>query len=74
MKAGDLVKFSERSGWMTGIRGKIGVVVAIKQHRPYRPGWRLWSCLIDEELVEGFNLRLDDPSYLERWGVEVICG
>lgn len=79
MRVGDLVKFSNSSGWMPDIRDKIGVVVAINHPRegrgpPPRPWevWREWNCLINGELVEGFTLRLDDPAYLERYGVEVL--
>ena len=75
MRVGDLVKFSNSSGWV-GVRGKIGIVVAINHPRgwPQQGLWREWDCLIDGKVVEGFDVRLDDPGYLERHGVEVICG
>ena len=74
MRVGDLVKFSNSSGWMPDIRDKIGVVVAINHPRgwPQREVWREWDCLINGKLVEGFTLRLDESGYLERYGVEVL--
>lgn len=76
MKVGDLVEFSKGAGWLEELAGKIGVVVAIRQASASisrgRPRWYEWDCLVGGVLQAGFTVRLDDPGYLKRYGVEII--
>lgn len=73
MQVGDLVEFSEGAGWLKELEGQIGVVVAIRQAPALAPGrWHEWDCLINGVLEAGFSVRLDDPGYLKRYGVEVL--
>ena len=73
MQVGNLVEFSDGFGWLKEIAGKIGVVVAIRQSpAPRESRLHEWDCLVDGELFEGFTVRLDDPGYLKRYGVEIL--
>ena len=73
MQVGDLVEFSEGAGWMKELEGQVGVVVAIRQAPAKRDGrWHEWDCLVGGKLQAGFYVRLDDPGYLERYGVEIL--
>lgn len=76
MQVGDLVEFSKGAGWLKEIEGQIGIVVAIRQASASisrgRPRWYEWDCLVGEVLQAGFIVRLDDPGYLERYGVEIL--
>ena len=70
MQVGDLVEFSEGAGWMKELEGQVGIVVAIRPSA--RSRWYQWDCLINGVLQESFSVRLDDPGYLKRYGVEVL--
>lgn len=76
MQVGDLIEFSDGFGWLKEIEGQVGIVVAIRQASASisrrRPGWWEWDCLVGGELQAGFTVRLDDPGYLKRYGVEVL--
>ena len=73
MQVGDLVEFSKDAGWMKELEGQVGVVVAIRQTPAKRDGrWHEWDCLVGGVLEAGFYVRLDDPGYLKRYGVEIL--
>ena len=73
MQVGDLVEFSEGAGWLKELEGQVGVVVAIRPVQiPRKPLWHEWDCLVGGELQASFSVRLDDPGYLERYGVKVL--
>ena len=73
MQVGDLVKFSEGAAWLEELEGQVGIVVEIRQ-APAQAGrrWHEWDCHINGVLQAGFYVRLDDPGYLKRYGVEVL--
>jgi hypothetical protein len=73
MLVGDLVKFSKGAGWLKELEGQVGVVVAIRPVQiPRKQLWHEWDCLVGGVLEAGFSVRLDDPGYLERYGVKVL--
>ena len=73
MQVGDLVEFSEGAGWMKELEGQVGIVVAMRQApAPRESRWHEWDCLVGGKLQAGFYVRLDDPGYLKRYGVEVL--
>jgi len=72
MQVGDLIKFLEDGGWVDGISGKPGVVIAIRPDTERRYGWLEWDCLIGGKVEVGFSLHPDDPGYLKHYGVEVL--
>ena len=71
MQVGDLVEFLDGFGWLKEIEGKIGLVVAIRQ-APFGSRWHHWDCLVGGGLQASFYVRLDDPGYLKRYGVEIL--
>jgi hypothetical protein len=71
MLVGDLVKFSKGAGWLKELEGQVGIVAAIRQ-APLGSRWHEWDCLVGGVLQESFYVRLDDPGYLKRYGVEVL--
>jgi hypothetical protein len=71
MQVGDLVEFSEGAGWLKELEGQVGIVAAIRQ-APLGSRWHEWDCLVGGVLEAGFSVRLDDPGYLERYGVKVL--
>ena len=73
MRVGDLVKFSKGAGWLKELEGQVGVVVAIR-HAPARSDgrWHEWDCLVGGVLQESLYVRLDDPGYLEPYGVKIL--
>ena len=73
MQVGDLVEFSEGAGWLKELEGQVGVVVAIRPVQiPRKQLWHELDCLVGGVLEAGFSVRLDDPGYLERYGVKVL--
>ena len=73
MRVGDLVEFSEGAGWLKELEGQVGIVVAIRPVQiPRKQLWHEWDCLVGGVLEAGFSVRLDDPGYLKRYGVEVL--
>jgi len=72
MQVGDLIKFLEAGCWVDDINGKIAIVIAIRSEARRRPGWKEWDCFVNGKIESGFTLRLDDPGYLTRYGIELI--